>query len=91
MRVLAGISFSHFLNDTMQSLIASVYPILKDAYALDYAQIGTLSGNPPGIIPAIEFVGDYTVVTKVTYVDDPAAGGCLQVGRPRHEGRQAAR
>src|SRR6202035_5109745 len=24
--VLAGISFSHFLNDTMQSLIASVYP-----------------------------------------------------------------
>ena len=23
--VLAGISFSHFLNDTMQSLIASVY------------------------------------------------------------------
>jgi len=25
--VLAGISFSHFLNDTMQSLIASVYPI----------------------------------------------------------------
>jgi type II secretory pathway pseudopilin PulG len=42
---------------------------------LDYAQIGTLSGNPPGIIPAIEFVGDYTVVTKVTYVDDPAAGG----------------
>ena len=33
--VLAGISFSHFLNDTMQSLIASVYPILKDSYALD--------------------------------------------------------
>ena len=38
--VLAGISFSHFLNDTMQSLIASVYPILKDNYALDFAQIG---------------------------------------------------
>src|ERR1700682_3623077 len=37
--VLAGISFSHFLNDTMQSLIASGYPILKDAYALDYGQI----------------------------------------------------
>ena len=32
--VLAGISFSHFLNDTMQSLIASVYPILKTSYAL---------------------------------------------------------
>jgi FSR family fosmidomycin resistance protein-like MFS transporter len=33
--VLTGISFSHFLNDTMQSLIASVYPILKQSYALD--------------------------------------------------------
>jgi MFS transporter, FSR family, fosmidomycin resistance protein len=41
--VLTGISFSHFLNDTMQSLIASVYPILKDAYALDYGQIGMIT------------------------------------------------
>ena len=41
--VLAGISFSHFLNDTMQSLIASVYPILKDNYALDFAQIGMIT------------------------------------------------
>src|SRR5258706_5511406 len=41
--VLAGIGFSHFLNDTMQSLIASVYPILKDNYALDFAQIGMIT------------------------------------------------
>ncbi|MBV9533303.1 MAG: MFS transporter, partial [Bradyrhizobium sp.] len=41
--VLAAISFSHFLNDTMQSLIASVYPILKDNYALDFAQIGLIT------------------------------------------------
>ncbi|MEY9154516.1 FSR family fosmidomycin resistance protein-like MFS transporter [Bradyrhizobium japonicum] len=41
--VLVGISFSHFLNDTMQSLIASVYPILKDIYALDFAQIGMIT------------------------------------------------
>jgi MFS transporter, FSR family, fosmidomycin resistance protein len=41
--VLAGISFSHFLNDTMQSLIASVYPILKDNYALDFAEIGLIT------------------------------------------------
>ena len=41
--VLAGISFSHFLNDTMQSLIASIYPILKDNYALDFAQIGMIT------------------------------------------------
>jgi MFS transporter, FSR family, fosmidomycin resistance protein len=41
--VLAGISFSHFLNDTMQSLISSIYPILKDSYALDFAQIGMIT------------------------------------------------
>src|SRR6185312_968929 len=41
--VLVGISFSHFLNDTMQSLIASVYPILKDSYALSFAQIGMIT------------------------------------------------
>ena len=41
--MLGGISFSHFLNDTMQSLIASVYPILKDSYALDFAQIGMIT------------------------------------------------
>ena len=41
--VLVGISFSHFLNDTMQSLIASVYPLLKDSYALDFAQIGLIT------------------------------------------------
>src|SRR6202795_4001043 len=41
--VLAGISFSHFLNDTLPSLIAAVYPILKDNYALDFAQIGMIT------------------------------------------------
>jgi FSR family fosmidomycin resistance protein-like MFS transporter len=41
--VLASISLSHFLNDTMQSLIASVYPILKDNYALNFAQIGLIT------------------------------------------------
>jgi FSR family fosmidomycin resistance protein-like MFS transporter len=41
--VLGGISFSHFLNDTMQSLIPSVYPIFKDSYALDFAQIGMIT------------------------------------------------
>jgi FSR family fosmidomycin resistance protein-like MFS transporter len=41
--VLGGISLSHFLNDTMQSLIPSVYPILKQSYALDFTQIGLIT------------------------------------------------
>jgi MFS transporter, FSR family, fosmidomycin resistance protein len=41
--VLGGISFSHFLNDTMQSLIPSIYPMLKASYALNFAQIGLIT------------------------------------------------
>ncbi|HEY0236154.1 MAG TPA: MFS transporter [Afipia sp.] len=41
--VLGAISVSHFLNDLMQSLIPSVYPILKENYALDFSQIGLIT------------------------------------------------
>lgn len=41
--VLAAISFSHLLNDLIQSLIPALYPILKEAYALDFAQIGLIT------------------------------------------------
>ncbi len=41
--VLGGISFAHFLNDTMQSLIPSIYPILKENYSLDFTQIGLIT------------------------------------------------
>lgn len=41
--VLVGISFSHFLNDLMQSLIPAIYPVLKNAYHLDFTQIGLIT------------------------------------------------
>jgi FSR family fosmidomycin resistance protein-like MFS transporter len=41
--VLVGLSLSHLLNDTIQSLIAAVYPILKESYALSFAQIGLIT------------------------------------------------
>ena len=41
--IIGAISFSHLLNDLMQSLIPSVYPILKDNYALDFGQIGMIT------------------------------------------------
>jgi FSR family fosmidomycin resistance protein-like MFS transporter len=41
--VLAALSLSHLLNDTIQSLIAAVYPILKEAYALSFTQIGLIT------------------------------------------------
>ncbi|NKW82297.1 MFS transporter [Ochrobactrum pecoris] len=41
--MLLVLGFSHLLNDLMQSLISASYPILKDAYALDFVQIGIIT------------------------------------------------
>lgn len=41
--VLAGLSLSHLLNDLIQSLLPAIYPLLKQAYALDFGQIGLLT------------------------------------------------
>jgi FSR family fosmidomycin resistance protein-like MFS transporter len=40
--VLLAVSFCHMLNDMMQSMLPAIYPMLKDNYALDFAQIGFL-------------------------------------------------
>ncbi|MBR0556857.1 MFS transporter [Ciceribacter sp. L1K23] len=41
-RIIMAISICHMLNDTMQSLIPALYPMIKDSYALDFTQIGLL-------------------------------------------------
>jgi len=41
--VLAGISVSHLLNDTIQSVIPAIYPMLKDSFALSFAQVGLMT------------------------------------------------
>jgi FSR family fosmidomycin resistance protein-like MFS transporter len=42
-RVLAAISFCHLLNDMVQSLLPSIYPILKSEFHLDFAHLGLLT------------------------------------------------
>ncbi len=42
-RVLMAVCFCHLMNDTMQSLLPSIYPILKTAFHLDFGQIGLLT------------------------------------------------
>lgn len=41
--ILLTISFSHLLNDTIQSLIPSIYPMVKDTYALSFSQVGLIT------------------------------------------------
>lgn len=42
-KVLGAISFSHLLNDLIQSLIVALYPLLKANFHLSFAQIGVIS------------------------------------------------
>jgi FSR family fosmidomycin resistance protein-like MFS transporter len=41
--VLGAISFSHLLNDMIQSLILAIYPMLKDNFSLSFGQIGLIT------------------------------------------------
>ena len=41
--VLFTISFSHLLNDTIQALLPSIYPMLKDNYRLTFTQLGFIT------------------------------------------------
>ncbi len=41
--ILFAISFSHLLNDAMQSLIPAIYPLLKDSFKLDFVHIGYIT------------------------------------------------
>ncbi|MGF6921847.1 MFS transporter [Paraburkholderia sp. 40] len=41
--VLGAISFSHLLNDMIQSLILAIYPMFKDNFSLSFEQIGLIT------------------------------------------------
>ena len=59
--VLLSISFSHLLNDSIQSLIPSLYPVLKTAYHLSYAQVGLITFTFQITASFFQpFIGSYT-------------------------------
>ena len=41
--ILIAISFSHLLNDTIQSLVPAIYPVVKESFHLSFAQIGLIT------------------------------------------------
>ena len=60
-KVLLALSFSHMLNDTIQALLPSIYPVLKQSFHLNFTQIGliTLTFQLTGSLLQ-PFVGFYT-------------------------------
>jgi FSR family fosmidomycin resistance protein-like MFS transporter len=61
--LLLALSGAHLLNDLIASMIPAMYPLLKEAYRLDYTQIGliTLAFHATASLlqPAIGYVSDH--------------------------------
>lgn len=59
--ILLSISFSHLLNDSIQSLIPSIYPIVKKSFSLNFAQVGLITFTFQLAASLLQpFVGFYT-------------------------------
>lgn len=43
MKVLIALSVSHMLNDTIQAVVPSIYPLLKTEFDLNFTQIGLIT------------------------------------------------
>jgi MFS transporter, FSR family, fosmidomycin resistance protein len=60
--IILALSFSHFLNDTIQSLVPAIYPMLKGSYGLSFAQVGlitlTMQVTSSVMQPAVGFLAD---------------------------------
>ena len=41
--VLGAVGVGHLVNDTLQSVLSAIYPLLEEEFALDYWQIGLLT------------------------------------------------
>jgi FSR family fosmidomycin resistance protein-like MFS transporter len=59
--ILVALSLSHLLNDTLQSLIPAIYPLLQSSLSLSYSQIGLITLTNQLTASILQpFVGFYT-------------------------------
>src|SRR3954469_10749047 len=59
--ILLAISFSHLLNDTIQSLIPSIYPLVKTSFHLSFGEVGLITFTFQLAASLLQpFVGFYT-------------------------------
>lgn len=66
--IILAVSFCHFLNDVMQSLLAALYPMLKEGYGLDFWQIGVLTLTFQGTASLLQpLIGIYTDKRPMPY------------------------
>ncbi|MBQ0117995.1 MAG: MFS transporter [Flavobacterium sp.] len=59
--ILFAIASAHFMNDMMQAIIPSLYPMLKENYHLSFTQIGFITFSYQVTASLLQpFVGSYT-------------------------------
>lgn len=59
--VLISLSFAHLLNDSMQSLLPSIYPLIKQNYHLDFVHIGLITLTFQSVASLMQpIVGNFT-------------------------------
>jgi len=75
-RILAAVSLCHLLNDMVQSLLPSIYPILKNSFRLNFGQVGLLSLTYQVVASLLQpFIGLYTDHRPMPYA--LAVGMCF--------------
>ena len=61
MGVLLALSLSHLLNDTVQSLLPAIYPVLKESFRLNFTQVGLITFTFQGTASLLQpFIGYHT-------------------------------
>lgn len=66
--ILFTISFTHLLNDMMQSVIPAVYPLIKENYKLSFTQIGMITFTFQLTASLLQpFIGFYTDKKPLPY------------------------
>lgn len=77
--ILLSLSFAHFLNDAMQSLIPSLYPLIKKNYHLSFTQIGLITLTYQMVASVLQpLVGNFTDRRPQPY--SLAVGMCFTLG-----------
>src|SRR5579871_1274195 len=66
--ILAAVTFCHLLNDMVQSLLPSIYPILKTSFHLNFTQIGLITLTYQIIASLLQpVIGHFTDKKPVPY------------------------
>src|SRR5712664_2481543 len=76
-KILLTISFCHLLNDTLQSLIPAIYPLLKNSFHLDFGQVGLIA---LAVGMGISLAGLLALALAPSYATVLAAAALMGIG-----------